>query len=104
MVRMPARLSMLDRKLLRDLWEMKGQSLAIAAVIASGVTMFVAMLSNFDSLWRMRADFYERARFADVFAGSSARPRACSRAWPPFPASRPWPLAWSPRSRSMCPA
>lgn len=74
MVRMPARLSMLDRKLLRDLWEMKGQSLAIAAVIASGVTMFVAMLSNFDSLWRMRADFYERARFADVFAGLKRAP------------------------------
>jgi putative ABC transport system permease protein len=71
---MPARLSMLDRKLLRDLWEMKGQSLAIAAVIASGVTMFVAMLSNFDSLWRMRADFYERARFADVFAGLKRAP------------------------------
>jgi putative ABC transport system permease protein len=71
---MPARLSMLDRKLLRDVWEMKGQSLAIAAVIASGVTMFVAMLSNFDSLWRMRADFYERARFADVFAGLKRAP------------------------------
>ena len=37
MVRMPARVPALDRKLLRDLWEMKGQSLAIAAVIAAGV-------------------------------------------------------------------
>ena len=33
MVRMPAGVSALDRKLLRDLWEMKGQSLAIASVI-----------------------------------------------------------------------
>ena len=31
---------------------MKGQALAIAAVIAAGVTMFVAYLSNFDSLQR----------------------------------------------------
>ncbi len=46
------RVSALNRKLLRDLWEMKGQALAIAAVIAAGVTMFVTYLSNFDSLER----------------------------------------------------
>ena len=34
MVRMAALVPVLDRKLLRDLWEMKGQALAIAAVIA----------------------------------------------------------------------
>ncbi len=42
----------LDRKLFRDLWEMKGQALAIAAVVAAGVTMYVTYLSNFDSLRR----------------------------------------------------
>jgi putative ABC transport system permease protein len=67
-VRLPAGLTALDRKLLRDVWEMKGQSLAIAAVIAAGVAMFVMYLSNFGSLQRTRALFYERARFADVFA------------------------------------
>ena len=36
---------MLDRKLLRDLWAMKGQASAIAAVMAAGVTMFVALAS-----------------------------------------------------------
>jgi hypothetical protein len=30
---MPAGMRALDRKLLRDLWEMKGQSLAIASVM-----------------------------------------------------------------------
>jgi putative ABC transport system permease protein len=35
------RVSALNRKLIRDLWEMKGQALAIAAVIAAGVAMFV---------------------------------------------------------------
>ena len=68
MVRMPARVPMLDRKLLRDLWEMKGQSIAIAAVVAAGATMFVMYLSNFESLQRTRAVYYETARFADVFA------------------------------------
>jgi putative ABC transport system permease protein len=59
---------MLDRKLLRDLWAMKGQAIAIAAVMAAGVTMFVAYFSNFDSLQRARAAYYEQARFADIFA------------------------------------
>lgn len=68
MVRMPRQIPILDRKLLRDLWEMKGQALAIAAVVAAGVTMFVTYLSNFDSLRRTRDEYYDTARFADVFA------------------------------------
>jgi putative ABC transport system permease protein len=79
MVRMPAGLSMLDRKLLRDLWEMKGQSIAIAAVIASGAAMFVTYLSNFDSLQRTRAIYYENSRFADVFAALKRAPSSLER-------------------------
>ena len=56
----------LDRKLVRDLWQMRGQSVAIAMVIAAGVAMFVAYLSNFDSLQRTRAAYYQTARFADT--------------------------------------
>ena len=67
-------ISALDRKLLRDLWEMKGQALAIAAVIAAGVTMFVTYLSNFDSLDRTLRNYYERERFADVFANVARAP------------------------------
>jgi len=72
-IRVP-RLPALDRKLLRDLWEMKGQALAIAAVIAAGVTMFVTYLSNFDSLERTLDSYYERQRFADVFASAERAP------------------------------
>ena len=50
MVKIPRRIGALDRKLLRDLWQMKGQSAAIASVIAGGVAMFVMYLSNFESL------------------------------------------------------
>jgi putative ABC transport system permease protein len=74
MVTMPARLRALDRKLIRDLWAMKGQSLAIASVIGAGVAMFVMYLSNFDSLQRTRAAYYETARFADVFASLKRAP------------------------------
>jgi putative ABC transport system permease protein len=58
----------LDRKLLRDLWEMRSQAVAIGAVMAAGVVMFVTYLSNFDSLRRTVETYYERQRFADVFA------------------------------------
>jgi putative ABC transport system permease protein len=74
MVRMPARLRALDRKLIRDLWAMKGQSLAIASVIAAGVAMFVMYLSNFDSLQRTRTAYYDSARFGDVFASLKRAP------------------------------
>ena len=74
MVRMPARIRTLDRKLLRDLWAMKGQAAAIAAVMAAGVTMFVAYFSNFDSLLLARAAYYDNARFADVFASLTRAP------------------------------
>ncbi|MBM3820822.1 MAG: ABC transporter permease, partial [Acidimicrobiia bacterium] len=74
MVRLPSRLTALDRKLVRDLWAMKSQAAAIALVVAAGVTMFVAYFSNFDSLQRTRTDFYRTARFADVFAGVTRAP------------------------------
>jgi putative ABC transport system permease protein len=73
-VRLPRWISVLDRKLLRDLWEMKGQALAIAAVIAAGITMFVTYMSNFDSLRRTRENYYQSARFADVFASMKRAP------------------------------
>ena len=58
----------LNRKLLRDLWAMKAQALAIATVVAAGVAMNVMYLSNFESLRETRRVYYERQRFADVFA------------------------------------
>jgi putative ABC transport system permease protein len=75
-VRFPRGVSALDRKLVRDLWEMKGQALAIAAVVAAGVTMFVTYLSNFDSLQRSRDAYFARQRLADVFAGLTRAPLA----------------------------
>jgi putative ABC transport system permease protein len=73
-MKIPAWVSALDRKLLRDLWAMKGQATAIATVMAAGVTMFVAYFSNFESLQRARATYYQQARFADVFAGLKRAP------------------------------
>ena len=58
----------LDRKLLRDLWLLRGQVLAIAAVIMGGVATLVMSLSTYDSLVETRDRFYRDYRFAEVFA------------------------------------
>lgn len=61
-------MSTLDRKLLRDLWLMRGQMLAIALVIGCGVAVFVMSRSTLSTLVRTQDSYYERYRFADVFA------------------------------------
>ena len=67
-------MSALNRKLLRDLWYMRSQAFAIAMVMAAGVAMYVAYLSNFDSLQRTLTAYYANQRFADVFASLKRAP------------------------------
>src|ERR1700742_2529108 len=69
-------ISALDRKLLRDLSQMKGQSFAIALVIAAGVATFVNSRTIVNSLELTRSTFYERYRFADVFARVKRAPNS----------------------------
>ena len=66
----------LNRKLFRDLWRIKGQALAISMVIAVGVLMLIAYLSNFNSLQSTRDSYYERQRFGHVFATLKRAPLA----------------------------
>ncbi|MFQ5465297.1 MAG: FtsX-like permease family protein [Thermodesulfobacteriota bacterium] len=58
----------LTKKLLRDLWRMRGQALAIALVIAGGVATFVMSFSMYESLDLTRASYYRDYRLADVFS------------------------------------
>ncbi|MES1245169.1 MAG: ABC transporter permease [Acidobacteriota bacterium] len=69
-------ISSLDRKLLRDLWRIKGQALAIALVIGSGVCMFVMYRSTFDSLSLTLRTYYDDQRFGDVFAAAKRAPQS----------------------------
>lgn len=55
-------------KLLRDLWRLRAQSIAIALVIAAGVGMVVMSFGMIRSLEATRAAYYDRYRFAEVFA------------------------------------
>lgn len=64
----------LNIKLFRDLWYMRGQVLAIAAVIMGGVATLVMSLSTYDSLSGTREHFYHEFRFAQVFASLKRAP------------------------------
>ena len=62
------KLRSLDRKLVRDLRRIRGQVLAIALVMASGVGLLVMSLSAIEALEETAVAYYERYRFAHVFA------------------------------------
>jgi putative ABC transport system permease protein len=68
----------LERKLLRDLWHLKGQVLTVALVVASGISAFVGMRGTYASLERSRTAYYERYRFGDVFVHLRRAPDAMS--------------------------
>ncbi len=67
-------MKVLNRKLLRDLWRLRGQVLAIAMVVASGVAVLVMSLATLSSLQETAVTYYERHRFADVFASVTRAP------------------------------
>lgn len=69
-------MKMLDRKLRRDLWAMKSQVLAIAFVMAAGLSTLVMSLGVVESLSATRTAYYENYRFADVFLDLKRAPNA----------------------------
>ena len=60
-------MSLLDRKLWRDIFAMRGPVTTIALVVAAGIAVFVASISTYDSLLAARDRFYASARFPQVF-------------------------------------
>jgi putative ABC transport system permease protein len=68
----------LDRKLLRDLWHIRGQVLAIGLVIASGVGLLVMSLTAIEALEETATAYYERYQFAEVFARVKRAPEHLS--------------------------
>lgn len=67
---------MLHRKLLRDVWLLRGPVLAIGLVMASGVATFVMSLCTLSMLYRTQSAYYERYRFADGFARVKRAPES----------------------------
>jgi putative ABC transport system permease protein len=69
-------MSLLDRKLLRDLRALKSQALAVALVMACGLAMMIMTRSLILSLETTRDTYYSENRFAHVFARLKRAPNA----------------------------
>jgi len=69
----------IDRKLLRDLWQMRSQVVTVALVVGSAFSGFAGSFATYYSLVDAREAFYASAHFADVFADVKRAPRALER-------------------------
>jgi putative ABC transport system permease protein len=69
----------LHRKLMRDLWGMKTQAIAIALVIGAGVATFVMSLATLYTMEGMRDRFYERHRFSHAFTHLKRAPNSLAK-------------------------
>jgi putative ABC transport system permease protein len=69
----------LNRKLLRDLRRMRGQVVAIAAVVAAGICVSVLGVCNEATLMASQKYVYERYRFADAFVSAKRVPQWIER-------------------------
>lgn len=66
----------LDRKLLRDVIHLRGQIIAVALVVASGIATLVTMKSSHASMRSSQQVYYREARFAHVFASARRAPQS----------------------------
>lgn len=69
----------IDKKLWRDLWQLRAQAFAITLVLACGVATYVMFLSTLDSLNLTRSTFYRDYRFADVFVSLERAPESIAQ-------------------------
>jgi len=72
-------MSPLDKKLIRDMKRLWAQAVAIALVMAAGVATLILGLGAYRSLDETRSAYYERYRFADIFATVKRAPDPLER-------------------------
>lgn len=72
-------MSLLDVKLMRDIWALRGQVVTIALVVAAGVAVFTASISTYNSLLAGRDRFYDTARFPHIFVTVKRAPLSIVR-------------------------
>lgn len=73
------RISALNRKLVRDLWHLRGQVFTVGLIIASGIATYVTMRGAYESVEGAQQDYYSEYRFADVFAQLKRAPNSLAR-------------------------
>ncbi|MBM3513143.1 MAG: FtsX-like permease family protein [Alphaproteobacteria bacterium] len=69
-------MSALNRKLIRDLWRLKGQAFAIATVVAAGIGLLIGTYGCLAALGSSKDRFYDRYRFAEVWANAKRAPNS----------------------------
>ncbi|MDH3424142.1 MAG: ABC transporter permease, partial [Gemmatimonadota bacterium] len=70
------RIRALDRKMLRELWRLRGQLLSIGLVVATAVMMLVTMRGTFEALFEARAAYYRDYRLGDVWSTLEQAPES----------------------------
>ena len=68
--------SALDRKLLRNVFQLGGQLITIALVVASGIAAYATTESATNSLVNARERFYRETRFANLWANVRRAPES----------------------------
>ncbi len=66
----------LSLKLWRELWQLKGQMLSIALVVATGTMTVVTMRGSYDSLVQAQQAYYRETRFAQIWAPLKRAPES----------------------------
>lgn len=66
----------LDKKLVRDLWRMRGQVITIALVLASGVAAMLSLMGTYRSLSASRDAYYEAYAFPEAFVSLERAPES----------------------------
>lgn len=69
----------IDRKLLREVWQHRGQMISIAAVVAAGVMVVLTVRGTYESLVLARELYYRTARFPHVWASLERAPESLRR-------------------------
>ena len=77
--------SELDRKLLRDLWHLRGQVLTVALIVACGIATYVTMRGSYESVKGAQTSYYAAYRFADVFAQLKRAPNSLASQFASLP-------------------
>lgn len=71
--------SSLNRKLVREAWQLRGQLFSIALVVATGVMSVITMRGSYDTLVAAQADYYRDMRFADIWSSLVRAPNSLVR-------------------------
>lgn len=70
------RMTPLRRKMLRELWTLKGQLLSIGLVVAAAVMTLVTMRGTYEALVAARAAYYSDYRLGDLWASAERAPES----------------------------